>query len=89
MEYIISSNGRIIKVESESPLTIEELEENIIQHLMQEAETAKVRQKRRNTKITEEQYDLLASYAEERGISIGEGIEEMTKDLDIIKKLNR
>jgi hypothetical protein len=86
MEYIIKENGRIIKVESDVPLTIEELEENIIQHLMQEVETAK---KRRQTKITEEQYDLLSSYAEERGISIGEGIEEMTKDLDIIKKLNR
>ncbi len=40
---------------------------------------------RKDVKLTLEQYEILADYAAAKGISLGEAIQDMQKDIDFLK----
>lgn len=76
MEYIITENGKEYQIFSEEILSPKQLAAAVVDYL----------QRPRNVQITDFAFDILADYASAKGISISEAIEEMAKDLSILKE---
>ena len=45
----------------------------------------KIKENRKDVKMTVEQYETLKDYAESKGIKLGDAITEMQKDIDLFK----